>query len=146
MIALLILILIIPFEWSGPDILTVEEPVVIVVHSSVDTGEFDKNTLKEIYTLRKTNWESRSDKVYITDYKGDSELRSAFYNYLGFRVNDIKRIWLKDQFTGRALPPKVVRNVEDMIEHLTESKGAIGYIPLSKVTQDLKILLVISDE
>jgi ABC-type phosphate transport system substrate-binding protein len=146
MVHLIISILLFSLNPSEPEPLKFNGPVAIVVHQSIDTGDFAKNTLKEVYTLRKTTWESRSEKVYVTDYKGNSELRDAFYGYLGVRINDIKRIWLKDQFTGRTLPPKVVRSTKDMIEHITENPGAIGYIPLSEVNDDLKILLVIEDE
>lgn len=115
------------------------EDVLVVVHESVESPELSRSDLLEIYTLRRGYWNDGS-RISVADYKGSSEIRSAFYSDLDIRINAIKRIWLKEQFTGSSLPPKVVENVDEMVELISENPGTIGYIPRSGLTEELKVL------
>lgn len=134
---ILAILLLLPAYFSSEFSYT--EDVLVVVHQSVEVEDISKSDLLDLYTLRKGYW-GDGDAVYVADYKGKSTLRNEFYDYLGIRLDAIKRIWLKEQFTGNSLPPRVVKNTDEMIELVLENPGTIGYIPRSKLTDELKVV------
>jgi len=71
--------------------------VAVIVHESVKSDELSSQQLLDIYTLNAQNW-SDGKKIYVTDFKGDSEIRTKFYNYMSINKNDMKRIWLRKKF------------------------------------------------
>lgn len=139
-----LLLVILPFiglNFSA-DPLDLNESVAVIVHESVSVSSFSKNDLIEIYTLRRSSW-SDGSRITITDYKGESQIRDEFYSYIDIRVSAIKRLWLKEQFTGKSLPPKVVKSVDEMTKLVIENPGTIGYVPVSEIPEGAKVLMVI---
>ncbi len=118
------------------------EIIAVIVHESVDTKNLDINDLINIYTLSRQNWEN-NDRIRVADYKGSPSYRRDFYDALDTTPNNIKRIWLRAQFTGRSIPPKIVNSIEDMVELVIENPGTIGYVPLSQVPANSKIIMQI---
>lgn len=113
--------------------------IAVIVDTSVSTNMLSVDELKQIYTLRKQNW-SDGKRIYVADYKGDSKLREDFYTSIDFKIQAIKRIWLRAQFSGRTIPPKVVDTVSEMTMIVTEKPGTIGYIPADQVSEDVKVI------
>ena len=138
---LLVILPLITLNFSA-DPLDLNESVAIIVHESIAVSSFNKNDLVEIYTLRRSSW-SDGSRIIITDYKGESQLRDEFYSYIDIQVSAIKRLWLKEQFTGRSLPPKVVKSVDEMSKLVTENPGTIGYVPVSDIPEGVRVLLII---
>ena len=122
-----------------------QEDLAVIVHESVDVESIDKDDLLEIYTLNRQNWRGDTN-IIVSDYKGNSDVRDIFYDYIGTNVNSIKRIWLRAQFTGRTTPPNIVKSIDEMIESVLDRPGTIGYVPMSKVPEGAKVLLRINHE
>ncbi len=116
--------------------------ISIIVHESIDTSSIDKDELLDIYTLSKQRWEDNS-RIQVADYKGSPAIRALFYDELNTSSNNIKRIWLRAQFTGRSTPPKVVNSVDEMIEIIIDFPGTIGYVPSTSVPANVKVLIEI---
>ncbi|MEO1021150.1 MAG: hypothetical protein AAFW89_01285 [Bacteroidota bacterium] len=124
---------------NHPDKKHHEHVVLVVSSKDIKETELNKNEILDIYTLKKQNW-SNGTRIRVVDFKGNNHLRSTFYDYLDIRIPSIKRIWLKEQFTGKSLPPIIVKEVEDMLKIIRETPGTIGYIPADSLTSDLKVL------
>lgn len=123
----------------------IKQPVAVVISADTDVSEnVDRRVLLEMYTLRKHSWDSGL-KIKIADYKGDSELRESFYNFLKVNITDIRRIWLKEQFTGRSIPPQIVKGEDEMIELIRSKPGTVGYLRANTVPQDFRILFIVDD-
>lgn len=118
------------------------DSVVVVVDQSVDVESITKKELREIYTLKKQNWQD-GNRIFVADYKGSNHLRSEFYDKMGYKITSIKRIWLRAQFTGTTIPPKVVTSPEEMKKIVTTKPGTIGYLPKKEVETGQKIILVL---
>lgn len=122
-----------------------QENVAVIVSNDVNVETINRVDLLEIYTMRRLYWNDGS-RIYVADYKGSSEIRSTFYNFIQIRVNAIKKIWLKEQFTGRSLSPRIVDDVDEMLKYVDENPGMIGYVPESMVNENVKILITIPYE
>jgi len=119
-----------------------QNSMAVIVHESVETNKLDKNEVLNIYLLRKQLWDSNK-RIRIADYKGNSSIRIAFYNFFNTTPTNIKKIWLRAQFTGRSIPPIVVDSVDEMWKVVLENPGTIGYVPINQVPVNAKILLQI---
>lgn len=124
---------------------TSQERLAVIIHSDIETTTLSMNELLEVYTLRRQNWDDDS-RIRVADYKGNNELRRWFYSALNTSPNNVKKIWLRAQFTGLSIPPKVVGSVEDMIKQVLENPGTVGYVPLNEVPPNTLILLEIERE
>lgn len=122
-----------------------KENISIVVNHTITTQEIDTERLKSIYTLNTQNWDD-GNRIRLADYKGDNYLRIQFYETLGLTPSKIKKIWLRAQFTGKSIPPKVVNSISEMIEMVTKNPGTVGYLPSSRVTADMNVLFEIRNE
>ena len=121
---------------------SVDEDIAVIVSSTISESALKKEDILSIYSLRTLNWGNGS-RIMLSDYKGNSDIRNRFYSYLGTQINTIKRIWLKAQFTGKITPPQTFSSTDEMIKTILEQPGMIGYVPLSKVTENTTVLLVI---
>ena len=122
-----------------------DDDIAVIVSSEIQQAEISKEDLINIYTLRKQNWDDGA-RIYISDYKGNSEIRNRFYDYLGTSVNNIKKIWLRAQFTGKISPPRILGDSSDILDEVINSPGTIGFVPSSMVTEDVTIILLIPND
>ncbi len=74
----------------------------------------------------------------------DSEIREQFYQMLtGKSVAQINAYWAKLIFSGRATPPRMARQGDDIIEMVLNNKNAIAYVPLESVTDEVKVVFIL---
>lgn len=75
----------------------------------------------------------------------NSELREMFYQHLtGKTVRQVNAYWAKLIFSGRATPPAMARASEDVSGMVKDNKNAISYIASDEVTDDVKVVLLLS--
>lgn len=118
--------------------------LAVVVHESIATEVKNTEQLINIYTLKSQIWDD-NNRIRIADYKGENYLRMQFYDALNISTNDVKKIWLRAQLTGRSVPPKVVDSVQSMIDLIRRNPGTIGYLPFDRVPADFNILFEIQN-
>jgi ABC-type phosphate transport system substrate-binding protein len=112
--------------------------VVIISHPEVSINSIDARTLVEIYTLARTEWKDGNPVRVFALRKGTSGL-DRFHAYLGIDELALKKTWLRLQLTGEGRAPTVVGE-EEMVRRVSETPGAIGFIDISRVTSDVKVL------
>lgn len=98
---------------------------VVIVNSSVPASSFSVKELMDVYTLNKTHWDDGS-RVTVFDLK-TGKSKQAFYDHIGMSEEDLQRIWLRKQFTGRARPPHALSSEEELVELVGKTDGGIGY-------------------
>lgn len=54
--------------------------------------------------------------------------REFVHKYLNTNVYQIQRIWNRLIFSGRGIAPIELKNEEEMIQHVYQTPGAVGYI------------------
>ncbi len=113
--------------------------VVVIANKSVEIEKISKEELNDIYLIRTTIWD---DGRYITvyDLKENNKSKQTFYTYLGKSNSYFKKKWMRLQLTGEGFPPKTIGSEYEILELVSKTPGAIGYIDASKVNQKVKIL------
>ncbi|BFM13896.1 hypothetical protein R50073_00790 [Maricurvus nonylphenolicus] len=119
----------------SPDTLS---PDTLVANLNQSETEVSKQQLSKILTLKKTRW-SNNQRIQIFLYAEDSEAFNEFIvNQLGVFPYQLRRHWKRSGFSGRASPPVIVDSMDELIERLEATPGAIGFIPQSLMTSELQ--------
>ncbi|MDQ1267029.1 MAG: hypothetical protein QG635_2182 [Bacteroidota bacterium] len=116
-----------------------EAQIYIIVNKSVNDTEISRTKLVDIFTLNKLYWNDGS-KITVLDLKGESGTKTKFYNTLGFAYSDIRKIWLKKQFSGKAMPPKSIPDEKELVRQVAAQPGAIAYISGEYLNDDVKVI------
>lgn len=117
--------------------------ICVIVHESVKTADITPQQLLDIYTLNAQNWDD-GKKIIVTDFKGDGELRQRFYDFISIKPTDIKKIWLRKQFSGSGIPPLTVSSEEEMIEKVLNKPGTIGYVSADRIPPKTRTIATIN--
>ena len=116
------------------------EDFAVVVNSAAG-GDNAKNA----YLLNVESWGSGSAvEPYALDKAGGLKnvlIHKAFAkSFLGMGVSDYKGHWANRKAAGKTKKPTLVKDFKAMKRFITRKKGAIGYLPKSMVTGDMKVV------
>mgnify|MGYP000191506931 CR=1 FL=1 len=118
------------------------EPVVIGnLSSSVKSLTLDE--VRALY-LGQTRTLRDAGSVDLADRQSDSAIFREFYEKVTEKDSrQIKALWAKLGFMGKAKPPKVFDSDEDIKAWIKKHPNAIGYIEKSSLDKSVNVLLVI---
>lgn len=116
--------------------------VAVIAHRSVPTDRIKKSELLDFYTGDIKQW--RDDQpVVVFDLKPRGEVKETFYKFLGKSSSRMKSIWLKKMLLGEGDPPASMKSEQELLKKVASTTGAIGFVSQSKVSRDVKTLLII---
>lgn len=113
--------------------------VSVVANKSLKTDKINLSTLKDIYNLDSQSL--NGEKVKLFDFSSDNAAKNSFYSALGTTSAEIKKVWLKAKLTGAGNPPENVDSDDAMINKVSSTPGAIGFVKSSSVTGNVKVIL-----
>jgi len=122
-----------------------EAAVAIIANKDVPADTVTKDQLRDIYMYDVRQW-SNMLPVVVLDLTQKSEIRGAFYGYLGKPASRMKSIWLKKLLLGEGNPPEVVADEQAMIARVAELPGAIGFANAAHIPDSVKVLAIIPSE
>ena len=133
--AYLTLILLLTLSFS-----TWANDIVVVVNKDNDTASLTKRQLIDIYMGRYQTFPN-GQKANPVDMPAQSQLKHAFYMQLvNQSESKISAYWAKLLFSGRAKPPEVAEDVQEVLQKLQDSSDAMAYIPASELTDEIKVV------
>ncbi|MCS4032605.1 ABC-type phosphate transport system substrate-binding protein [Salinibacter ruber] len=115
--------------------------VAVIAHQDVPVDEADAETLKDIYLLEQNKWDDGA-RVVRFDLNSEGNTKTAFYDHVGQSVSDVKKVWLRKKLSGAAQPPEKVSS-DQMIDKVSSTSAAIGYVPADAVTDAVKVIATI---
>lgn len=113
--------------------------IYIIANKSVKDTNITKSKVIDIYTLNRLYWEDGS-KIVLYDYKGDNSLKIKFFNFLNLSSANLQKIWLRKQFSGKAMPPRTYKTEKEIIEEVSSIPGAIAYVSTKNLPDNIIIL------
>lgn len=71
----------------------------------------------------------------------DEKVQDEFDRHeLGMARQDLKYLQDRALFAGRALPPKVLESVQEMLEAVTRTPNGVGYVPSGTVLSGVQVI------
>ena len=114
------------------------EKLVLVTHSGSPINKLTQVQVRMIYLKKKRFWSEM--KLVALNLPPQNLLRKTFeHEIINMNSTQLDNYWIKQHYKGYR-PPYRVESVESMILFIKKVEGAIGYIPISKVDQDLKVI------
>ena len=116
--------------------------VAIVVNKSTVVKDIDASVLLDIFSMNIRKWNNDAP-IIVFGLKGNSEIDSAFYAYLGKKPLDMKKLWMRLQLSGEGKAPTMFTSEDDLVKKIAATPGAIGFISLDHVTDNVKVIVTI---
>jgi hypothetical protein len=114
------------------------EEFAVVVASNSNISMLDMARLRSIF-LRQSSFEDGTRLVPV-NLLGDDDARIEFeMRVLMMERDELNRYWITSHFQGLK-PPATQASLDSMKAFILRVEGAIGYLPLSMVDQDLRVV------
>lgn len=117
--------------------------VAVIAHKDVPFDSVTKAQLTDFYSYELKMWK-KNLPVVVVDLRLQSEIKDAFYKFLGMTASRMKSIWLKKMLMGEGVEPLAVKSEEEMLHKVASTPGALGFVDARSTTNEVKILFLIA--
>ena len=98
----------------------------LIVHPDNPAKSIAKTDLSKIFLAKTSKWEHGVAVEPVE--QEDSSMREAFSLFVhGMSASSVKNYW-DEIFSGRGVPPPDAANDAEVVAHVRERPGAIGYV------------------
>ncbi|MCF6310076.1 MAG: substrate-binding domain-containing protein [Sulfurimonas sp.] len=116
--------------------------VAVIVNPQNLVSEISVKDLKHIYRTKKTTW-STGEKIEVVNLKKEDSVRVKFSNVILKKTPaKMEKYYLKRALKGKGQAPKLLNSSSDIKEFVKNNKGAIGYIDVNDVDDEVKVLSI----
>jgi ABC-type phosphate transport system substrate-binding protein len=123
-----------------PDIVLAGD-IVVICNKSVAESTVGKQDLKNIYMGKKSSWNDNKKIVFVV--QDNSSVNDQFLStYINKSSAQYSSYWKEKVFTGQGTPPKSFANDKEMIQFVTQTDGAIGYVSSGEGLDNVKKLTI----
>ncbi|MBV2235683.1 MAG: hypothetical protein KUL75_09085 [Sterolibacterium sp.] len=123
--------------WSATDLVVIVNPASGVEHISRDE-------VTAIFMGRTKKLPSGITALPIDQVASNRDKARFYAELINKELAEINSYWARLIFSGQASPPRQADNAAEVIEIVSSNKGAIGYIPRSAATKQVKVALDLS--
>lgn len=110
---------------------------MVIANSSVTVSDISLKKLRAFFAMKQRFW-SEGSPVTVYVLPKDNPTHGAFCKkILNIFPNQLESVWYRQVYTGTGQAPVEVRNESDLIERVSSTPGAIGY--LDRQSFDMKI-------
>ncbi len=115
--------------------------IVFIAHKTVVVDTLSKTDIKKIFLGNTLTWDNESEVIFVV-----LELPEVYKiftkEYTKKTPSQYGRYWKKQVFTGKGSAPKTVNTEKEVIDFVSGTEGAIGYVSSSIKTDGVKILSI----
>ena len=116
------------------------EPVV-VVHPESGIERLSRDEVVDLFLGRQKRLPSGAVALPVEQAQPPG-LRARFYRLLVKKeLPEISAYWARLFFSGQAQPPRQVDSAEEVLEWVSQNKGAIGVVDRTRVNRRVRIVL-----
>ncbi len=117
------------------------ERLLVIANRSIPFDGLERATVSNIYKAEETKWNNGETIIVVMHKKGEIHNKFA-EDIVGITHSKLRDIWRNVIFTGLGKPPRIFRNETDLVEYVSKTKGAIGYISASTPHNGVKIISI----
>lgn len=135
-IKIIITVFIIPSLFYIPASFSAE----IIANSYLFQEKISIREVRSIFSLKLRQWRT-GERIIVVSYSDENavaeEQHASFCkNVLKIFPHQLQLAWDRVTYSGIGIPPKKVDSAEQMVEFISKTKGAIGYINSDNVDVD----------
>jgi ABC-type phosphate transport system substrate-binding protein len=116
--------------------------VELIGHPDLAQADIPRSTVRSIFTMRMTSWPNGLPiRVFVLGDKDD--LHATFSKrILGVFPHQLRRAWNRQIFSGTGQAPEKVADEREMLDRVTQTPGAIGYISEEMINEQIRTIAV----
>ena len=103
------------------------QDLVLIANSDVPVDSISASDVEKIFLGKQTSW-SNGSKIHFLTLKEPTTHETFLKSYVGKSPSQFKTFWKKQVFTGKGKMPKTAGSGQEMIDLVTKTSGAIGYV------------------
>lgn len=112
----------------------------VIANPQVAGDSVDRDFLRDAYLKKSTEW-SNGDTIHPIDLASKFPERDRFTEQVIRKTPaQLRTYWNQQIFSGKGVPPPEADAIEDAIDYVVSTKGAIGYVPADVDTGKAKVL------
>ncbi|MBU1169702.1 MAG: substrate-binding domain-containing protein [Proteobacteria bacterium] len=115
--------------------------VMVIANKSVPDNVLSHQDVKDIYLGKRLYWSDKSKISFATLSKGDTNT-DFLSQFLNKSPKQYASYLEKKVFTTPGQSPKSFASSKKMVEFISSTKGAIGYIDSKTTSDDVKFLVI----
>jgi len=114
----------------------------VIAHSTNPESSMSRQDLSRIFLKKTTKWPD-GRKATPVDLPAGSATRASFSKAVHKKsVDAIKAYWKQMLFSGREVPPSERASVQDVVDYVQSTPGAVGYVSSTAAVDKCKVLAV----
>jgi len=126
--------------------LAAAEPLVIIVNAESGVTQMTRAEVANIFMGRQKRLSSNQVALPVELVESEEE-RNRFYLLLvNLPLSQVRAHWARLFFSGQAQPPHQAHTVAELLDLVAANRGAVGFVPRSKVTRKVKVVLSLGGE
>ncbi|OUS28207.1 hypothetical protein A9Q99_11750 [Gammaproteobacteria bacterium 45_16_T64] len=130
------LLLMFPFFWAAN---VFAENIVVIVHKDSVINTISEGDLAGVYLKRKKRVDGQ--RLKVVDINNDSDIKAYFHEAVTQKtLQQLKAYWSRLIFTGKGIPPYSLDTEERVVEFVSRTPNAIGYVGKSKMNNRVKVI------
>ena len=116
------------------------DPIVAVIHPSIETKQLSVIQLRKIFSMRQSKWPNGLPvKVFVLSSK--HPVHTTFCKRtLKMFPYQLEQVWNKLTYSGLGDPPILVADADELLKRVSQTPGSIGYSYRSKVPANLDVI------
>ena len=115
--------------------------VVIITNESVPVSTLGAKDVKQIFLGNKTVWDNGDKIVFVVQDRTDAS-DTFLKTYVQKSSSQYNNYWKKQVFTGKGKAPKSFSSDQELVQFVSETAGAIGYVSSGAETGNVKTIAV----
>lgn len=124
---------------------TLAGEMAVIVHPATNVRSVTQEEVANYFLLPGLKWADGAP-VRAFDLRNPPSVRSDFYQTIsGKTLPNLRIYWARLIFTGQGYPPKELESVTEILMKVSETPGAIAYVPAQYVHSGVRILLIVPD-
>ncbi|PKG84954.1 hypothetical protein CXF85_04915 [Colwellia sp. 75C3] len=122
-----------------------EEPLVVVVNKHNPVEKLSRTELIDLFMGKYVAFPNDLKAIPV-ELNGEHQIKVDFYqNLVGMPLSRVNAYWSRLRFTGRKREAVFKPNETDLIAFIIANEQAIGYVPQSLITEDLKVVYILNE-
>lgn len=113
---------------------------IAVIVNKANNASLDKSAIEKIFTGRMKSFPDGNVAIPMNAAKSMSSRDDFNQNVLGRSSSQVNAYWSKLVFTGKGNMPMELGSDTEIISTISANTGAIGYVNVSSVTDDVKVI------
>jgi len=115
--------------------------ILIIANNHTPVDSLHRTVIADIYQSRRGKWDN-GQKIKVVMLKNGPTHEAFIEEIVKTTPMKLRILWKKIIFSGAGTLPRILKSEEKLVEFVSATKGAIGYINAATRHENVKVITV----